>query len=251
VTLGKVVKEVGKRGARAAGFDVRRRGPYDLDARRIQLAVRHAVDVVFDVGANQGQWARALRAAGYEGTIVSFEPLAAAFAGLRAASRRDQRWSALRLALGDATGRRTIHVAANSWSSSLLEMEDAHLAAEPASAYVAEQDVQVTTLDDVCRDRLGPLERAYLKLDVQGFEMDVLRGAERTLAQVDIVELELSITPLYRGQTLYREALDTFDRLGFGLVGLSEEFVDTRTGRLLQFDGVFERLETHHDGGEA
>ena len=209
------------------------------------------MSIVFDVGANEGQWASGLRKWGYAGMIVSFEPLEDACVALGLAARRDSSWAALNVALGAVAERRPLHVAGNSWSSSLLDMQDAHVSAAPESAYVADQDVRVSTLDEVCRGRLRPEARAYLKLDVQGFERAVLRGAQKTLEQVDGIELELSVTPLYRGQTLYREMLDFLETLGFGLVGLSEGFTDPHTGRLLQFDAVFERSGSDDRGGDS
>jgi hypothetical protein len=110
---------------------------------------------------------------------------------------------------------------------------------------VGEEDVIVATLDEVAAGRLGAEERAYLKIDVQGLEMDVLRGAGATLAQVDMIEMELSTVPLYRGQALYREMIDHLAGLGFTLVGLAEGFSDERTGQLLQFDALFERTSPH------
>jgi FkbM family methyltransferase len=236
-----LAKSVLKGGARAAGLRVTRVTPRDLDLRRVQLCRAEGVGVVLDVGANAGWWARDLRRAGYQGRIVSFEPLSQAYGELEQAASADPLWFTHRLACAHAPGVTTINVAGNSWSSSLLPMSDEHRAAAPESGYVGMEQVRAVTLDEFCAGRLSEGESVYLKLDVQGGEREVLRGAGSVLLSVRLLELELSVVSLYEGQALYGEMLDFLTAQGFTLAGLSEEFINERTGRLLQFDGVFLR----------
>jgi FkbM family methyltransferase len=235
-----VVNSLAKSGAWAAGFSVRRRQPTDLGPRRVRLAAIHDIDTVLDVGANEGQWAQRLRKDGYAGRIVSFEPLSDACAGLRKRASGDRRWQTYNLGLGACNEQGTIHVAGNSTSSSFLPMATAHAEAAPSSVYVGEQEVRVVTLDSFCADWPSS-RRLYLKIDVQGGEMSVLSGALATLAQVDVLELEMSLVPLYEGQVLHSEMAQYVSERGFELVGLDEGFADPLTGRLLQYDAVFER----------
>lgn len=235
-----VVNSLAKSGAWAAGFSIRRRQPTDLGRRRVRLAEIRDVDTVLDVGANEGQWAHGLRKEGYAGRIVSFEPLAPAYAGLCKRASGDRLWQTYNLGLGASNEKATIHVAGNSTSSSFLPMATAHAEAAPYSAYIGEQTAQVVTLDSFCADWPSS-RRLYLKIDVQGGEMTVLQGALATLTQVDILELEMSLVPLYKGQALHSEMAQYVSERGFELVGLDEGFSDPRTGRLLQYDAVYER----------
>jgi FkbM family methyltransferase len=225
------------------GIDVKRYGV--LVGRHTLLAVRARVlqevgiDLVLDVGANEGQYALLLRASGYRGRIVSFEPLTEAFSTLAVRAAADPLWDVRRVALGEQEGTLTLHVAAYSASSSLLPMLDRHVEAAPRSSYVGTEECSVVRLDSVAEEVLGEAQRALLKLDVQGYEMAVLRGATATLSRVAAVESELSLVPLYAGQALLPEVAIFLREAGFELIFLERGFVDKRTGYILQMDGLF------------
>jgi FkbM family methyltransferase len=207
-----------------------------------ELAAHH-VDVVLDVGANSGQYATSLREADFTGRIVSFEPLSAPFARLARSASADPRWDCRQCALGDVDQTVTMNVAGNSGaSSSILPMLQAHRDAFPRANYVGVEDVTVRRLDTAASEFLWPGEAAFLKIDVQGFERQVITGASSTIDHHCVgMQLELSLAPLYEGGMLIREALDLMDSLGFVLAGLAPGFIDVRNGRVLQADGVFFR----------
>jgi FkbM family methyltransferase len=245
VTLRARANETVQQGLRRLGYELHPYtpgpAPYEEDMRRAKLLRSEAIDLVLDVGANVGQYAQRLRRAGYEQRIVSFEPLAAAFTELQQAAARDPLWESRRLALGDTDGSAEIHVAANSWSSSLLDLGQRHLASAPDSAYTGTETVPVARLDSVWDELVREGERVFLKLDVQGFEMHVLRGAEGHLERVAGVQAELALTSLYEGDTPWREVIDHLERRGFELAGLEPGFEDPETGRMLQADGILIR----------
>ncbi len=198
--------------------------------------------MVLDVGANAGIYARELRALGYAGRIVSFEPLGTAFRDLAAAAAADPRWEAVNLALGAAPGSARLHVAANSWSSSLRPMAEAHLRAAPESRYQGEETVAVETLDRVWDRFVRPGERVWLKVDTQGHERDVLDGAVRSLPRVRTLQLELSPVGLYAGETLFMEMYARVVGEGFQCVHLEPGLVDPTSEQLLSLDGYFHRI---------
>jgi hypothetical protein len=145
------------------------------------------------------------------------------------------------MALGDVDETRSIHVAGNSQSSSFLEMLPQHLAAAPKSAYVGTEAVTVRRLDGLFDQYCAPRERVFLKIDTQGFEAAVLRGAEQSLARCLGVQLEMSIAPLYQGELLLPELIAAMAQQGLALMDLKPGFFDPRTGALLQLDGLFFR----------
>lgn len=226
--------------ARRAGVEVLRFNPTNsLDAARPLILRDQGVDLVVDIGANEGQWARELRAGGYPGSIVSFEPLASAHARLARAADGDAAWIVHRGALGDEDGEAVLNVAANAGaSSSLLTMAERHTRAAPDARYIAQETVRVSRLDGV---DLPDGERLMVKLDVQGAERAVLAGAHATLERTRVVECELSLVELYDGQALMTELVESLAGMGFALWGLRPGFADAARGQLLQADGLFVR----------
>lgn len=212
-------------------------------ARRRRLLEFYAVDTVLDVGANTGQFARQLRRHfGYAGRILSFEPLSAAFAELQRAAGGDAQWQVFNFALGESAGSQRIHVAANSESSSLLDMLPRHLQAAPGSAYAGEESVRIETLDTVFEQNCAGARNVYLKIDTQGYEAQVLRGGSNCLARIDTIQVEMSLVPLYEGQALFGDLYAQLTGQGYTLVAVENNFGDPRTGQLLQVDGTFHRF---------
>jgi FkbM family methyltransferase len=202
----------------------------------------HRVNLVFDIGANVGQFGRSLRDAGYRGRIVSFEPLSVAWEKLVVASRSDSLWEvAPRAAIGNEDGEVEMHVSGNSVSSSVLDMLDAHAIAAPGSAYVGREKVPLRRLDTVAVDYLRPDSLLVIKIDTQGYEDRVLRGASNLLKNTVGLRLECSLVPLYDGQLLYDEMIGRLKELGFALWRMTPEFVDPASGRLLQIEATFFR----------
>jgi FkbM family methyltransferase len=232
-----------QRALRRAGYELHAYPPPvpvdPEDARRERLLAARGITLVLDVGANEGQYARRLRAAGYSGQIVSFEPLTGVFARLERAAAGDPAWEARRAALGDADGEAEINVAANTYSSSLLPMRERHFRSAPTSAYVGSERVPLARLDSIWNELVRPDDRVWLKLDVQGYESRVLDGAEGVLDRVDVLQAELALVPLYEGDPPWRELVDRLAGRGFRLAGLEAGFEDPDTGELLQIDGIF------------
>jgi FkbM family methyltransferase len=203
--------------------------------------LQSGVDTVLDVGANYGHYAAGLRAQGFAGRIVSFEPVAAAFAGLSQRASSDPNWQCYELALGDEDAERTIHVSADTTSSSLLTPAEAYTEASPRLSFVREETVPTATLDGLRGRLFDAGDSLFLKLDVQGFELEVLKGAERTLGQAVGLECELSLALVYEGQALFSDVISHLADRGFQLRALDPVFLHAVTGELLQLDGLFTR----------
>jgi FkbM family methyltransferase len=198
------------------------------------------VRTVLDIGANKGQFGAQLRAEGYRGRLISFEPLSAAHAILRRTAAFDPFWTiAPAMALGETDGAAEINVAKNLASSSFLPVLENSVRAADASAYMATEMVKVRRLDGVA-DAAWEAPFA-IKLDTQGFELHVLRGGLQTLARADVIITEMSLAPLYEGGAAFVELYRFLEEAGFRCVTLAQGFSDNHSHELLQVDGVFVR----------
>jgi FkbM family methyltransferase len=226
------------------GYVIERESIEISDALRTARLLRaRDINLVLDVGANEGQWASQIRSRGYTGRIVSYEPLVGAHARLVSLAEDDPLWEiAPRMALGAATGEAEINVSANLVSSSLLMMKEAHLSAAPDSEFIRAEKTPIQRLDEVAAELFSKAgTRAFLKMEVQGFETAVLAGAAGVLPHITGIQAELSHVELYEGQSLFAETAAHIEGLGFELCALLPGFSDQETGRMLQVDGVFFR----------
>lgn len=224
----------------AVGWELNRwRGPTPL-ANHL-LGLRH-VDLVLDVGANQGQFARGLRRGGYEGQIESFEPARAALDQLRQFAARDPRWNVVGVAVGDVPAVARLHEAAASDLSSLLLPEDRLLRRFPTAQEVRSYDVPVITLDDWWHAPDTPdAGRIFLKVDTQGYDLRVLRGASDVLPYVQVLQLEMSLKANYRGlDNGFSDVLEQTASLGFAPADFTLVNSDG-DGAAEEFDGLFVR----------
>jgi FkbM family methyltransferase len=227
---------------RKAGFEVTRYTPTSSPvARRMHLLETNGIDLVFDVGANAGQYAASLRECGYGGRIVSFEPLTSAFSRLEASAKADPLWEVVNSGLGDRDERATINVAGNSQSSSLLDMLPAHLKSAPVSAYIGKEEITVSRLDSIFSKYHRQGDRTFLKLDTQGYERKILEGASLSMKDILGIQVEMSIEPLYSNEMPYLEMLGYLAGMGFTLASIEPGFGDPVSGRMLQMDGIFFR----------
>lgn len=237
-----MIKSVIKQLTRNLGYELRRYTPQSSEMARMQhLFAYYNINLVLDVGANVGQYVEFLRGFGYSGKIVSFEPLSSAYSRLKILSRKDPLWEiAPRTAIGNQNGDITINISGNSQSSSVLEMLNSHRDAHPKSAYIASETVKLKQLDTIAQEYIkNDATSIFLKIDVQGFEKEVLEGATQILSYVHGIQVELSLVPLYKDQLLYKEMIAFVEKLGYELYSFIPGFTDLKTGQLLQMDGIF------------
>lgn len=225
---------------RHLGVQIKRYPDKDI-TRRLKIIKNLGVTLICDVGANTGQFAKEMRRFGYRGRLVSFEPLQAAFRVLAKAASKDPDWKVNRFALGDQNGKIQINVAGHSFSSSILNMLPAHEKSAPGSSYVAIEEIEIRSMDSVFQSYLKPDDSVMLKIDTQGYERHVLDGAKDSLKHVTIIQLEMSIVPLYENEMLFMDMVKYLEDMGYSLYSLENGFSDDSTGQLLQVDGIFVR----------
>lgn len=206
------------------------------------------VDTILDIGANVGMFAQTIRAAGFAGNVVSFEPTSEAHGILAANASGDPMWQvAPRMALGSASCETEIGVSANSVSSSLLPVEAGSTQVLADTAFLGKEAVSVRRLDDVMQaEWRGPFA---MKIDTQGYELEVLRGAGATLAQTRVLTIELTLGQLYTNGARIGDIFAFLEAAGFRAIAITEGFSDTVRNEMLQVDAVFIRSSQGQVGG--
>lgn len=194
---------------------------------------------IVDIGANIGQFALAASAIFPEAKVYSYEPLSESFQWLNDLANRIPNIHATRKAIGAAVGEQQMRVANATASSSFLDLHANHMSAYPDIRQTHDVAVEVTTLE--CEmEAFSCLSPALLKLDVQGYEGAVLRGAGDKLKLFDWILLETSTCPQYHGETLFFDLCERLLEKGFHF--RTPVDIHAASGHLpTQFDALFVR----------
>ncbi len=230
---------------RKLAYSIRRPGLWGPLRAGVVPSVDHASLIrrlrpatVIDVGAHSGQFALLVRSEWPSARVISFEPQPEPGAVCRRFLGSD---ADLRMvALGESAGEATMQVTRASDSSSLLPIGSEQVNRFPGTDRVSELTVQVSTLDAEFPDASSLTGPVLLKIDVQGFELAVLRGGTRFLAAVRWVYVELSFVELYSGQPLAPAVIRFLDDHGFEMSG-AFNMSEGPSGEAVQADFLFTR----------
>jgi FkbM family methyltransferase len=221
-----------------------------LYRRNINLDIYESLDknwlselrlkTILDIGANSGYFALAMNALRPEVKIYSFEPLPECFEELKSKTKNIPNIQAFNIALGNQSGSLTFRRNAHNLSSSFLEMTNLHTTAFPDTTQSENTEVSIERLDDFVKNLTlnNPL---MVKLDVQGFEDQVLMGGMNTITQASVIITETSFYPLYKNQPLFNDIYQILKSCNYIYAGALESLYDPSTGRILQEDSIFIR----------
>ncbi len=203
------------------------------------------INCVLDVGANEGQYGEKLRGVGYDGHIISFEPIKDAYLSVCEKAKHDPRWKVRNLALGEEDTTKSLNVVSESQLSSFLTPNDfvSQRLGGAATAVERVEVVEMRRLDSIIGEVLEGVEapRIFLKLDTQGYDLNVLQGATDFIGQVLALQSEISLLPIYDGMPNYLQSLGYFNALGFDLTGLFTIMKDQQMLRVIEYDCVLIR----------
>lgn len=216
--------------------------------RVVRQAKIKNIDLLLDIGANRGQFSQEIIRHGYSGDIISFEPLPDAWTELNATAKRaGRKWTvAERMALGKDDYTTELTVAGNSASSSILNQSASMLELAPFTAPVDKIPVQVRRLDRVIHQNHHKGSSIAIKIDTQGFELQVLLGAQGLLDQVTLIILEMSIGCLYKEQPPYFEVDRHLRDIGFQLCDFEPGFRSPVSYSVLEYDAIYHRVQPMH-----
>lgn len=210
-----------------------------LEATLRQVFHDYGVKVVLDIGANTGQYRDFLRQrVGFEGIVHSFEPLPELVDGMRARAGDDRQWHVHPFALGAAEAVQQFNVMAHTTFSSFRTPDASYKEFADTNRVVRTIDVHVRRLDDVAATLEGvSAPGVFVKVDTQGFDLEVIAGGGQVLAQAHGMQFELAMQHIYQNVPGYAEMLGTVQRLGFDVAGMFPISVDHHL-RVVEFDCV-------------
>jgi FkbM family methyltransferase len=208
------------------------------------------INCVLDVGAHLGQFAKRLRAEGYAGRIVSFEPVPSIAEKLRDAARDDPEWRVVECALGDADEEAEINVRPGSMSSLLPSSEfgkDWHDRLKQSET----QKISVRRLDGLFDEAVEGIDdpRVYLKLDTQGYDMQAFAGAGDRLKEIAGMQSEVACVPIYDGMPRLPDQIAAYEAAGFEITGMFPVTRHRASLRVIEFDVTMVRTDAVGQGG--
>ena len=202
---------------------------------RMKILSDKKCDFVVDAGANLGQWALELRKCGYRGEILSYEP-SNLFPKLHSKTQSDPLWEAKKYALLDYQGSTTLYHSSNEGLSSSTSTPKRILDHDLGIFFPQSYPVSVVRLDE----ELVGKENVYLKLDVQGSEMQALRGAQGIINNIAAIEFESSLIHLYEKESLHYDISNWLISYGFRPLQLVITHWD-KSLRTISLDSIFVR----------
>ncbi|SDT95696.1 methyltransferase, FkbM family [Pseudomonas pohangensis] len=238
------IKLVLKKIANMAGFELYRKGNLHttIDTHLSALFNKYMIDCVMDVGANSGQYGKFLRGLGYQGWIISFEPVKAVFERLEYLAETDEKWLCYNFALGEKIEEKKINIYSSTVFSSFLEANDYAKGIWSSLNSVSSQKVSVVSLDSIFPEikERTLAENFYLKLDTQGYDLNVFRGGIVSLDHITAMQAELSLIHVYDEMEDPHEALKEFNSNGFFVSGMFPINRDESLA-VIEFDTVLVR----------
>ena len=215
--------------------------PHKNNEGRVVLTMKeNNIDTVIDIGANKGHTYETLRRWGFNGQIYSIEPLSSLQAPLQEKAKLDPLWTVLPpLALGEENKEIEINVSEATDMSSILDVSDELLTALPKSQILEKETIPMKTLDCLYEELNLDNKKVLIKIDTQGYEMNILKHGIQALKKTTGVRLEMSLFEIYKGETLMSDVMAFMKENKFQPYLISETYFSRKLNRQLQADGVF------------
>tara|TARA_B100000579_G_C22724842_1_gene801223 strand:- start:18 stop:758 length:741 start_codon:yes stop_codon:yes gene_type:complete len=206
----------------------------------VQTLKNYDIDLVIDIGANEGQFAKKIIDYGFKNKIISFEPIKNVNKILRYNSKNHQNWIVSKsFGFGNLNQTQFINVSKNSVSSSILEINKKHLQAQPDARTIGKEKIRLITLNSYLNKYKFKNKKIFIKIDTQGYEKKIILGAKKVLNRVTGLMIEASISKVYKKETDYMAIINLMKKLGFYVWSIERGFTDKKTGQVLQLDIIF------------
>ena len=198
-------------------------------------------DIVIDIGAHEGEYSLEFHKLWPQAEIYAFEPIPECFKILsQRFSEQGENLHCYNVALGSYNHTANFYINNFTYASSLLPMEPLHIQVFPQSEKFTRELVEVRTLDSYFyfqKNILG--KKIFIKVDVQGYEDAVLSGGINTLKHSNLVIIEVSFQPLYKGQSTFDSVYAIMKNCGFDFMGMFDQLTNPEDRSILQGDCIF------------
>lgn len=230
------------------GYEIRRKSDFydvwDYQISRQKLLQIYDIDLIFDIGANIGQYALELMHYGYKRNIVSFEPITFTYEQLSKAAEKFPLWKTHNAGLGDSDYKCLINVSADRGTadtSSIHRAKPILTEMIKNAGHTRQEKITIQKVDTVIKHYYPIGNKLFLKSDTQGYEKQVIDGALNSLDKIIGMELELSLVPLYEGELSFLDMLVFLSGIGYNLVSISPGLYNYYTGQIIQVNVIFFR----------
>lgn len=196
------------------------------------------VNQILDIGANEGQFAKKIRNYFQNTKIDSFEPIIDCYKILVDKFKNDINFKGHNFALGNSNEKQIMNINASFVSSSILQMTDIHHQNYPNTDKSVEKEISVRRLDDL-ENIVTATSKILMKIDVQGFELNVLIGAVNTLKLVEVIIIEVMYETLYDGQSTFDDLNDFLKAHNFVFSGIYDQELSPLNGKPIFADLIY------------
>lgn len=211
---------------------------YKNEIQRLRDVGKKPFATIVDIGANTGQFAAHARVAFPLASIISFEPIESCFIELKNKFADDKNFKAYNCAIGRSNRKTTFHNNDYAPSSSMLEIAEEHVTHFPKTAHTTATVIEEKMFEEVI-DISSLSKPCLIKIDVQGYELEVIKNNAKMLNAADTVIIETSFKQLYHGQPLFDEVYQAMTKLGFVYGGSYDQLFAPGTYQIIQSDSIF------------
>ena len=215
---------------------------YEKNLNLIKSLNSNNINSIIDVGANNGQFAEEIFKNGFNGYVLSFEPLKIEHSNLldKKIKMKKYNWEiAERCGLGASEKKLEINISGMRQSSSILNISEIHTSLYPKSANIDKEKISIFPLDNFYNKITNMKKNILVKIDTQGYELEILKGAKKTLDYINAIYVEVSLVELYKNQPLFDEILGYVKKAGFSVWSVDQAVGNKETGQTYQLDILF------------
>ena len=200
----------------------------------------HEINLVIDIGASTGEYAKMLRRFGYDKYIFSIEPVSKSFKILNKNCSSDKKWSSKQYIISKQNKNKIkINVSKDFDNSSILNSTELHLKNHKGAEFFYTEEIDSKSLDQLLNEDIDIQKNMMLKIDTQGTESDILESGDASLDKFKLIQVELSIQKLYSNQKLWTEVVQFMKEKGFDVWNIIPGYKQKDKGQLYQFDAIF------------